>query len=287
MIVAFLLGLGCAEQAPLNYVEPAVTARVTDVGDQGGTLVVRATMADPSEPWSGPESAGITFDPLPDQVEALGDKYLVTKRWTFGASGTPVITPACPAMLPEEHCPPDLYPSFSPPPERQGMVDISDPGRVWVMPPWWVLALVGGGVFLIWQVARRRRPEDVTVVPPAPKEPPRLRALRAWEAVCRDPELNAEERAEAMSWIFRDYLEEALRLPALKLTTSEILEQLSALNRFQDVLLGRARRLLRATDRVKYAGQGGAEQLFDALEQDLVGFLDATAPAQMTPEERP
>ena len=51
--------------------------------------------------------------------------------------------------------------------------------------------------------------------------------------------------------------------------------------------LPRAKRLLRATDRVKYAEVPPDERFFAELEDDLRGFIDATKPVSMSEARRP
>ncbi|HMV70485.1 MAG TPA: hypothetical protein PKA64_26830 [Myxococcota bacterium] len=127
------------------------------------------------------------------------------------------------------------------------------------------------------QRARRRpaRPAPVIVAPP---EAPHLAALRRWEAVRADPSLDDHARALALSEIFRDYVEATLSFAARALSTTEILRHLEQLTFLPRENLPRAKRLLRATDRVKYADDQPGTDLFEELDSDLRAFVESTRP---------
>ena len=86
------------------------------------------------------------------------------------------------------------------------------------------------------------------------------------------------EKAQALSSIFRDYTEAALGFPASAWTTTEILEKLRSMVRLTEGNVPRARRLLRAPDRVKYAEQVPGRDFFEDLDAALRAFLGSTRP---------
>lgn len=236
-----------------------------------------------------PDVYGLTFRAEEPIVEHIGDRTVVTRTWTF--HGEPAAY-----EIPEFHAvgdgpngtvtadAPGLYPNLGQPPNTDGkLVDIVDPKPVYAFPLWKYGLLSGtgllfaGGLWVAFRGFGRRAP------PPVVAEPPDVLALRAWEAVRRDPALDDHQRALALSRIFRDYTEVVLHFPAVKWSTSEILAHLDSLPHLEDGNLPRAKRLLRATDRVKYAGEGAKADLFDDLDADLRGFVTSTKPYSWGP----
>ena len=115
---------------------------------------------------------------------------------------------------------------------------------------------------------------------PVEQEPPDLVALRQWDAIRSDEGLDDETRAQGASRIFREYTEAVLVFPASSWTTSEILRHLQRLAHLPQGNLPRAKRLLRATDRLKFAGESARDELFDELDADLRGFVASTRPSK-------
>jgi hypothetical protein len=132
----------------------------------------------------------------------------------------------------------------------QDILDIKGP----LAPPplWWpwilaaLLLLLAG--LLAWWLWRRRRPRPLPP-PPAPHET----ALRALEALGQESGLADREFYYRLSALLRGYLEARFRLPALEMTTEELLPRLEALTIPAGARQETAR-LLRRADPVKYAG---------------------------------
>ena len=103
--------------------------------------------------------------------------------------------------------------------------------------------------------------------PPPPVVPADQEALAAWAAVLAEATLDDHERALALSQIFRRYLERVFSLPASAFTSAEVLALLQA--ELSDIHLGKSKRLLSATDRIKYARRGGGSALFRSLDEDF------------------
>ncbi len=278
----------CGAPAPAPAPVAAVEARawLEAVGDGGGTLVVQVGY-DPAGQvsWADPAVDRLHFvDAGPPQRERIGGREVLTSRWTFtGAPGSYEI-PALVASWtgdggPVEAATSPLFVDLGVPPlGRDGeLADIEEPGRVWAIP--WGAVAVGGGVsalllggvgLALWR--GRRAP------PPAPVDPPDIRVLRAWDAIRGDASLSDEEKATRLSGLFRAYVEEVLGFPATAWTTSEIVDRLGQLAHLPEGNMPRAKRLLRATDRVKFAGVRAGSDLFAEGDADLRAFIGSTRP---------
>lgn len=137
------------------------------------------------------------------------------------------------------------------PETMQDILDIKGP---LALPPlWWpwllatLLILLAG--LLAWWLWRRRRPRPL----PAPPSPHEL-ALHDLEALERESDLADREFYYRLSALLRGYLEARFRLPALEMTTEELLPRLEALAIPAESRQNTAR-LLRRADPVKYAGR--------------------------------
>jgi hypothetical protein len=146
------------------------------------------------------------------------------------------------------------------------MDDLADlpppPPPIW---PWVVagvaaVVVAGGGAAWAWQ---RFKP----VPAPPPPDPPEVVARRAWAALRERTDLRPEEIARAMSEIFRTWVDAAWGFPATRRTTREILDNLAGA--FTAAELDAARRLLMATDLVKFAERSEHANLFENLDRDF------------------
>jgi hypothetical protein len=138
-------------------------------------------------------------------------------------------------------------------------------------PRWpWVLAALAGvsaaGV-LAWRAYLRLRPP---LPPPAP-EPPDVVARRAWAALRARTDLEPEVLAGGLSDVYRRYLDATHAWPATARTTREILDNLAA--ELPAAQLERARRLLGATDLVKFSEHGARGSVLEALDEDFAALV--------------
>lgn len=148
--------------------------------------------------------------------------------------------------------------------------------------PWALIAGIALGLgaivtaIVLW-LRRRRQPP-----PPEIPDPPHIIALRAWEQARRS---GADDHALALrlSTILRAYLEAITGFPATARTTREILRELEHRGRLGPSLRANAAHVLDATDRLKFAREGGGETFFEAMDEDFLAVIQATRPREEAP----
>ncbi|MCO4746935.1 MAG: hypothetical protein KC912_19210 [Proteobacteria bacterium] len=223
--------------------------------------------------------------------ERIGDRIVRTGQYTFTAAKGSYVVPAVLVRFEDEGVAgaassQPLYVDLGVEAPRPGeLADISDPAPRRRF-PWWlagtalaVLALFVAGLAVAFRKGDQR---ELAAVPP---EPPDVIALRAWEAI-RESSLSDYDKALGVSRIYRDYAESVLSFKATALTTTEILERLRHMVHLDEGNLPRSKRLLRATDRIKFADVDAHDALFDELDADLRAFVDSTRPHHWEPEEQ-
>ncbi len=161
--------------------------------------------------------------------------------------------------------------------ELQGLLlpEPPEPAR-W---PWAVAiaslsAALGAGAVTLWRRRKRATREVIS-------EPPDARALLAWRVVMADRALDDHARALQLSEVFRRYLEDVHPMPASALTSREITDIIYRDGLVPGGLLDRARRILTATDLLKFARRGGGIEFFHELDRDFRAYLEATRPRQL------
>lgn len=245
----------------------------------GKPEIVLQIRADEAVEITPPSGDGVTLGAMRERVEVVGGLTVTTRTWQLQPRpGSAVLSGACAtAGGGEPVCAEPVYVDFGKAPDRPGMADIVEPGRLWSI-PW--LPIFGAvavlGILVAW--ARRARSKPPAPVPAGPPEPHDARALRRWAEVQADTTLDDLSRAEALSEIFREYVEAALAFPARSWSTTETLAHLGRLAHLARENVPRARSLLRATDRVKYADVRPGADLFEELDADLRAFIDSTRP---------
>ncbi len=138
-------------------------------------------------------------------------------------------------------------------------------------PKWpWVLAgLLGAGLLAAAASAAWKRFKPVA--PPLPPTPPHVVALREWNEARMKLRGDDHALALALSSIFRRYVAAVTETQnATALTSVELIEQLPA--RWDPEP---CKRLLTATDLIKFARAEGGARLFSQLDKDLKGVLSA------------
>lgn len=217
------------------------------------------------------------------RAERIGDRIILTQRYVFtGAKGSHVI-PA--AVVTWEGAGGERTASSQPlyvdlgvdAPRPAELADIPDPEAERPLPWLWIAAGLGVVALMAAGLAVAFRSDEEQALAAVPPEAPDVVALRAWQAV-RDSELSDFDKALAISRIFREYAEQVLAFKATALTTTEILARLRRLHLLEEGNLPRAKRLLRATDRIKFAEVAAGADLFDELDSDLRAFVASTRP---------
>lgn len=291
MRAALLLALlACQDEGPIApaLAQPTYEARVVSARVEAGAPVQIELVARSAPGWTvlqgGLEAPGLT-------IRATGEEGPVrvgeadSHVWRFeaeGPAGSYVITPA-PAQatdpsgatveLPAEPLFVDIGvtgPTGGPIADFQAVPPPE--GFPWAAAGAGLLAtaLVGGG--LAWW--RRRA---VAPPPPPPPVPADVAALRAWEAA-RLAGLEDHPLALELSRVLRVFLEAVTGLPATSGTTREILRGLEDDRRMGPALVIRAAHVLDATDRLKFAREGGGARFFDELDQDFRAVVEALKP---------
>lgn len=137
--------------------------------------------------------------------------------------------------------------------------------------------LVALALLALWW--RRRPDQEPTALPLVPAD---QEALDAWEQAYTKQGLDDHARALLLSQIYRRYLERVFELPASAFTSAEVLRSIKA--DLSEDQWGQSRRLLNATDRIKYARRGGGSALFEALDRDFRDLI-ATTRWRLEPKE--
>jgi hypothetical protein len=277
----------------------AISAWAADPGDlrvdgtleklADGGLAVRVQASAPASAGEltveEPAGIGVTLTPIDDRAEhiGLGDARRTVRTRTWRVSGPPgrfVVDALCARQGGANACSETLYVDLGQPPARPDMADILEPPPIAGRAPWgWIAAALSAIAVLAWAWRTGKLPTRATpAVPAAPPERPDVAALRRWDAIRRDPHLSDADKALALSEIFRAYAEATLDFPARALSTTETLAHLGGLPYLPPENVLRARRVLRATDRVKYAEVRPGDDLFLELDADLRAFIQATRP---------
>lgn len=288
--VLLLALTACADRGGETIQGPGgseVRVELLDRSVEAGKAVeveLRVVAADPAQvEVAPPQAEGLTTRLEREEREPLGELVATTRRYSLtGPPGSYVINTGQ-ALLAQ----PDgtrqaspLSPLFvdigvkGPSSELEDIesLPLSERARWPYLLGAGLLVLAVGLGFWYWR-RRRRRP---ALVPPP--EAPALIARREWAAVLMDQGLDDHRRALRLSEVFRRYIEARNELPASSWTSSEILVGLYERSGVSGPLLDAARRILDATDLLKFARRGGGLEFFLALDKDFHAYLDATEP---------
>lgn len=250
------------------------------------TLVVQVRAVDgASATLPEPELPRLTVVEAGDPTEErLGDLVVSTRRFRItGPEGSYEI-PALSASSEGRGSDPIWLDLGTAPDSLDALVDIGDPDPVFRLDTTLILGgvcvgLVGlgalGGIALAFGGVLGRSPREL------PPEPPDVLALRKWDSVRADPSLDEQQVAVAIAAILREYIEAVLGFPATAWTTREILDRLGAMEHLPEGSVGRAQRILRATDYIKFADAKAREALFDELDDALRAFVGTTRPKRL------
>ena len=141
------------------------------------------------------------------------------------------------------------------------------------MDPRRVAAAVVGAVLLasligllLWLRLRRK--------PPPPPVPADVAARAAWQSALASG-IDDHALALALSEILRTFLQQVTGFPAMSRTSMEILQWARSSDLMGPKLRARAGRVLEATDRLKFAREGGGSDFFRELEADFLEVVSA------------
>jgi hypothetical protein len=258
----------------------------------GGAVVVQAEYDGSGEiTLPDPVAEGLTFEADGEaRHETLGARSVVTQRYVFrGPKGSYEIPPLAAKWTGEggeaEAQSTAVFVDLDVPPPREGeLADIVEPGAI-VRLPWKpvlaVALLFAGGLWLAF------RPRGRSAEPVAPPRPPDVIALDAWKRVRDDPSLTIDDKAREVARIFREYIEAVLGFEATSRTTFELLAHLGSLRHLPEGNVPRARRMLRAADRVKFAEERPEGGWVEELDADLRAFVESTRPSAWNATARP
>jgi hypothetical protein len=222
------------------------------------------------------------------RTEHIGDRDGGSQGFTFrGKAGSYEIPPLVATWTGPDGTPHDaqtdrLFLDVDKDPPKVGeLADIVEPPKVrrvpWV-PILGVAAVLGAGLVVAFLPRRSKQPEA------GPPVPPDVACLRAWDAVRHDPALDLADKARELSVLFRIYVEAVFGFEATARTTSEILAHLRELRHLPEGNVTRAQRVLRATDRVKFAEERPAADWIAELDADLRAFVASTRPRTWSAE---
>ncbi|MCK5688879.1 hypothetical protein KAI87_06400, partial [Myxococcota bacterium] len=166
--------------------------------------------------------------------------------------------------------------------EPQGLRDIKPlrprPTTIPLWPLYLLIAVLLLGGLFSWLYRRFYKTKEIEAPPPVPAHKTANEGLT--HLLSRWP---VEDRAQrrlyfSASEILRIYVEARFELNASDLTTDEIVARLSNLKDLQQSEQTRLRQFLRASDRVKFAGDAPIENDFSALVEEARRFVGATRP---------
>jgi hypothetical protein len=158
-------------------------------------------------------------------------------------------------------------------------------------PPYrWIAAALAGALLLlgaVWALMRWRAKRKAAPPPPVPAH---IEAQGAW-ADARATISDDHQLALHLSMILRNYIEARTPIRASASTTVEISTFLRRRGfdgvAIDDDLRTHVDRILDATDRLKFAREGGGEAFFGGLDQHFEAVINQTRPRQNPPTERP
>lgn len=284
-----ILWLAACSGVTVQTVEPLeLSAWTVDGTGSGGVLVVQTRSVQATDlELPVPEVEGLTFsaDGQPSQ-ERLGDHTVITQRFRYtgkkGSYEIPALTVHAGEL--EAQSAPVWVDLGVEAPNVEQLGDIVEPDAIWTVPWTPIVAAVGIGLLLggggLLALVRLTRPKPKRVI----RTPPDLRCLDAWEKVWADASLTEEDKASELSNIFRAYTEEVLSFPATAWTTTEIVAHLTELKHLPEGNVPRAKRLLQATDLIKYAEEEADGEFLRRMDADLRAFVGSTRPRGWDPE---
>jgi hypothetical protein len=213
--------------------------------------------------------AGVQFSvPEPLRAERVSEGDDGTATWEVrGETGSYVLDVA----IPGASSPVSMYVDIGVSGPTAGTLEDALPPVAATPSRWpWVLAAsvgLGAVAAVAWRVFGTLRPP----APPPEPEPADVVARRAWALLRARTDLGPEVLAAGLSDVYRRYLDATHTWPATARTTREILDNLAG--ELPVAQLERARRLLGATDLVKFSEHGARASVLEALDDDFAALV--------------
>jgi len=297
-----LCALGCGGDSVLSALAPPVAEVVVRVADKQVAesepivVEVEAIYAAGWEVEAGqPSAEGLELSLLDQEGPVLtGERHRV--RWRYALSGPPgsyvIATAPSQGMGPGDQTrtfePSPIFVDIGVDGPSGGPMSDFELSPVPEAPPWgWIAAGAAAALALVALVVWRMRKSKV--LPPPPLIPPHIRAVQDWDAAFllgRQGELDDSGLALELSRVLRAYLEAICAWPATARTTREIMDFLeregAGLVHLDVADRMRTARILDATDRLKFAREGGGKTFFDALDDDFHAVIAATRPSDLS-----
>ena len=288
-MLLLLAGCGADVLPPLAPPSAEIVARVASPKVGPGEPVALEVVVSAEDGWDVqpgvPVADGltVTFEGASEPLR-VGDRAVTTWRYSLtGPDGSYVIDPGGGSAAGpggdarEVETPPIFVDIGVAGPTGGPMADLLEPPPPEPLPWGWIAggtlaaAAVAAGVgYAVWRWGR------VVALPPPP-DPPHVVAVRAWAEV-RAAGLDDHAQALSLSRVLRVYLEAITGWPATARTTREITGFLERERALDATNRPRAARVLDATDRLKFAREGGGEAFFSLLDEDFAAVIRATAP---------
>ena len=147
--------------------------------------------------------------------------------------------------------------------------------------PWLYIILA---IILVYYILKKSRKKESEIdVEPAKEilESPWEKAMRLLDTIKQDRNLGAVDTKEfytIISFIIREYIENQLHIPALELSSTEIIEYAEKNPSISSALLISLRQILFFTDQIKFAGAAEGDITSDAVVQAVRQFILSTKP---------
>ncbi len=286
---------GCGGAALPPVIPPPAeleaTVEAKQVGE--GEAVILTVEAAGAEGWSlavgQPTAEGLDVQLL-SEAGPVAEGNRAVRSWRYaltGPAGSYIITvPPGQATSPEGEVKPlEIAPIFVDigvrGPLAEGLADFQAEPPPQAPPYGLYAALAAGALALAIGIPLLIRATRKPPPPPAPV-PPHVQARADWAAV-RGAGLDDHPQAIALSKVLRAYFEAITGWPATMRTGPEILAWLRDERIAGPTAILHAERILSATDRLKFAREGGGAWFFADLDRDFDAVVEATRPAAPEP----
>ena len=216
-----------------------------------------------------------TFETGEYEIPPLEIGYTSAKDPTLRIIKTPPITIMVESLNPDEAGDiRDIKPPLVPP---------RDLRRLLLMAAVILLAILLAG-FIFYYLKRRREGKGLLPTRQAPPRPAHEVALEALQRLV-ESDLLAEGKIKLyyseLSEIIRAYIENRFEIPALEMTTYQLLDNLTR-RRFDSELIEMMREFLELCDLVKFAKYGPSQEEHDRATRIAFDFVEMTRPVEET-----